>query len=191
MKEYQKNALLLAKHSILKQLWSPFPDIPRTWKLTSQWASFVTLMIDNKHLRWCIGSITSRRQLDSDIIANAKNAAFWDPRFPNLTKEEIDSVHLHIEITILSPLKEEKFKDYEWLFSYLWEKTPWLVIELNSYWATFLPAVWKHIPNPEEFLTHLIYKAWMEPEYFKKNFSNAKISTYTWEEFWAFWEEIV
>lgn len=50
----------------------------------------MTLKI-NDELRGCIGSIFPHTRLSEDIIENAKNAAFQDPRFDQLTMYEIES----------------------------------------------------------------------------------------------------
>ncbi len=62
---------------------------------------FVTLSLDGK-LRGCIGNIIGQYPLYLGVQNMAIQAAFHDPRFPSLTPEEFDA--LHIEISILSPL---------------------------------------------------------------------------------------
>jgi hypothetical protein len=60
---------------------------------------FVTLNM-NKNLRGCIGYILPIKQLYEAVIDNAYNAAYQDPRFMPVTKDEISK--LHIEISVLS-----------------------------------------------------------------------------------------
>ena len=75
-------------------------------KLKEKRGVFVTL---NKkgNLRGCIGTITSHCALYLAVIDMAEYAAFQDPRFPPLKKEELDEID--IEISVLTPL--EKVED--------------------------------------------------------------------------------
>lgn len=60
---------------------------------------FVTLTIDG-NLRGCIGFVEPIYPLGQAIVEAARSAAFHDPRFPPLTKEEF--VNVNIEISILT-----------------------------------------------------------------------------------------
>jgi AmmeMemoRadiSam system protein A len=62
---------------------------------------FVTLEVFGK-LRGCIGVIEPREPLRESIIHCAQSAAFHDPRFPSLQREEVSG--LKIEISVLSEL---------------------------------------------------------------------------------------
>ena len=64
---------------------------------------FVTLHL-NGRLRGCIGRFTSSSSLQSTIREMAKSAAFSDPRFPSLFRQEAPRVE--IEVSVLSPLKK-------------------------------------------------------------------------------------
>ena len=66
-------------------------------------SAFVTLTI-NEDLRGCIGTTDAREPLGEAIKHCAISAAFRDPRFPPLTKEEYPSIHL--EISVLSPFRK-------------------------------------------------------------------------------------
>jgi len=63
--------------------------------------AFVTLKEEGR-LRGCIGYILPRRPLYLAVQSAALAAAFQDPRFPPLAREELDKVE--IEISVLSPL---------------------------------------------------------------------------------------
>ncbi len=63
-------------------------------------ATFVTLSIRGR-LRGCIGDILPLRPLWDSVTARAGSAAFEDPRFPKLTREELDKVD--IEVSVLTP----------------------------------------------------------------------------------------
>ncbi|MDY6935484.1 MAG: AmmeMemoRadiSam system protein A [Spirochaetota bacterium] len=55
-------------------------------------------------LRGCMGYIKGLESIPETIINTARSSAFEDPRFPNLTEEEFNSID--IEISILSPIEE-------------------------------------------------------------------------------------
>ena len=84
--------------------------------------------MDNE-LRGCIGTIIPYTKLANDIIANAKNAAFQDPRFQQLTMYEIENNNLNIGITILSPMMDKKFADSAELLEFLEKEYCGLVIK--------------------------------------------------------------
>jgi AmmeMemoRadiSam system protein A len=64
--------------------------------------AFVTLH-KNERLRGCIGRMTAREPLEETVRAMAAEAAFRDPRFPPLTRDELDACR--IEISVLSPME--------------------------------------------------------------------------------------
>jgi len=184
MKDYQIESLQLVKKSILEEFFLDSTKwyIPKNDLLKKSWACFVTIKNSDKSLRWCIWSIVPYRDLYKDIISNAKSASFNDLRFEELKQEELKD--LYLEITILSPLKDKKFESIEDLLSYLKENKPWLIIKFWSKQATFLPSVWKEVPNEQSFLYHLLFKAWISDKEFVKNFDKVEFQVYTWEEFW-------
>ena len=194
MEAWQKEALSLAKTSILEEFWKASLAwyFPKNERLKEPGAAFVTLKKDDgsEHgsLRWCIGSLIAVRPLYEDIIINAKNAAFSDPRFSPLQEDETEN--LIIEISVLTQPQEVKFKSVEELLSYLNEKKPWLIIQLWIKQATFLPSVWEELPDPDQFLLHLIYKAWLTLEEFISNFDKFKIFVYGSIEFKDKWTNI-
>jgi len=65
--------------------------------------AFVTLKVRGR-LRGCVGTIEPRDSIRDVTPQMAVAAAMSDPRFGTLTTGEIE--HLHIEISILSPLRE-------------------------------------------------------------------------------------
>ena len=106
---FSKYVLKVAKASIIASInqeeFIPH-KIPAV--LTQFGASFVTLKL-NGELRGCIGSVYPTKPLILDIIDNAKNAAFQDPRFEPLTVEELEG--LEISVSILSAIERIDFKD--------------------------------------------------------------------------------
>jgi len=67
--------------------------------------AFVSLHTQNasgRSLRGCIGRMSANLPLIETVRTMAKEAAFGDPRFPPLRKEELS--RCHIEISALSPM---------------------------------------------------------------------------------------
>jgi len=117
---------------------------------------FVTLTI-NSQLRGCIGNLMSDKTILEGVKDNAVNAAFYDPRFPALTKKELDAVD--IEISLLTEPRPLAFSDDEDLLARLRPGIDGVIIRKNGRSATFLPQVWGQLPDKESFLNHLCSKA--------------------------------
>lgn len=156
--EDKKFLLDLARKSVEYYLenWKimPLPEkLPEIFR--KKRGCFVTLQ---KHgeLRGCIGNIGPDLPLDEAVIKNAVSAAFQDPRFPPLEKEELNEVK--IEISLLSLPKRLEYKDAEDLLSKLSHKDG-VIIEKDKQGATFLPQVWEQLPDKKEFLKQLCRKA--------------------------------
>ncbi|HJZ10885.1 MAG TPA: AmmeMemoRadiSam system protein A [Acidobacteriota bacterium] len=77
-------------------------SFPNEDYLQAPGAAFVTLKID-KELRGCIGATEARLPLGQTIVQCAIGAAFRDPRFPPLTREEYSLIG--VELSILSPMR--------------------------------------------------------------------------------------
>jgi len=98
----QKKLLKYARDVIRASLYHQGrPEAP-TLSTTLRCGAFVTLK-EAGSLRGCIGRMQSDDPLVTTVSEMAYAAAFEDPRFPLLRKEEIDLIT--IEITILSPLR--------------------------------------------------------------------------------------
>ena len=65
--------------------------------------AFVSLHTKDGDLRGCIGSIHPVAPLCQAVSGSAINAAFRDPRFYPVRKEEL--VDLHIEISVMGPIE--------------------------------------------------------------------------------------
>lgn len=134
-------------------------------KYCKKQACFVTITI-NDELRGCIGSLEPIQELYKDIIENSINAAFRDPRFPGLSKEEFDEIK--IEISILSIPKKLEFKDSDDLLKKINNKMG-LILKKGSYQSTFLPQVWEQLPDKIQFLEHLSQKAGLPKDTWKSS----------------------
>jgi len=99
-----------ARESIASELEGRKPnysDVPQAEgsALEKPCGAFVTLHavnVNERKLRGCIGRMTATLPLLQTVRLMAKEAAFSDPRFPPLRREELP--HCHIEISALSPM---------------------------------------------------------------------------------------
>ncbi len=172
-----KDLLEVARNTIKGRLFNleePQIDskgLPEVFQRTL--GNFVTITIEG-NLRGCIGHIIPRLPLIEGIRENAVNAAFRDPRFPPLTKDEFDRIE--IEISILTPPKELPYTDAEDLLRKLRPGIDGLIIKKGVYEATFLPQVWEQLPRKEHFLSHLCLKAGLPDDSWKTE--KLQVSTY-------------
>jgi hypothetical protein len=125
-------------------------------------ASFVTLEIETR-LRGCIGSLSAHRPLALDVACNAHAAAFADPRFDPLAREEFDGLSIHI--SVLSPREPLPVRDETDLCATLRRGIDGLILAEGEHRATFLPAVWSTLPRALDFVRQLKRKAGLPPEY--------------------------
>ncbi len=125
-------------------------------QLDEQRATFVTLNLEG-NLKGCIGSLIAHRTLLEDLIHNAKVAAFEDPRFAPLTKEEFKKVQ--VEISLLSTPQKVDYVNIEDLKSKIKINEDGVILKLGSYQSTFLPQVWEQLDSFESFFAHLCQKA--------------------------------
>lgn len=129
------------------------PDVP---VLKEKRGAFVTLKKKGQ-LRGCIGYIHALKPLGQTIYEMARAAAFGDPRFPPVTKEELPN--LSFEISVLTPLKE--IKDIEEIKV----GVHGLYIIKGSHAGLLLPQVATEYGwDRHTFLEHTCYKAGLAPQ---------------------------
>ena len=110
-KEEQQFLLALARETIAAKLEKREPVYPKRplggSALTKPCGAFVTLHIrdsrNEPQLRGCIGRMIASTALEKTVQTMALEAAFGDPRFNSLTREEYPRIS--IEISALSPLE--------------------------------------------------------------------------------------
>lgn len=162
---YSKYIINLAKNSIVSALngeeYVP-KEIPQV--LTQYGASFVTLNKENE-LRGCMGSVYPTKPLVLDIIDNAKNAAFHDPRFESLLPEELHKIS--VSISVLSSIERINFKDERDLLSKIYPHG--IIISERDRRAVYLPVVWEQLPERDVFFNSLKEKAGLPPNYFSRS----------------------
>ncbi len=166
--------LAIARASILNGLGMSSVPAKRNhhpWLLQHA-ASFVTLTMDGS-LRGCIGSLAASRPLGEDVAANARAAAFQDPRFPKLKREEWP--RCRVEVSLLSAPKPIAFADEAELLSLIQPGEDGLILECEGKRATFLPQVWENLPEKRQFLAELVKKAGLPAD---TRLARCKVSRY-------------
>lgn len=145
-------------------------------KLKQVRASFVTLQLDDD-LRGCIGSLEATRPLVDDINDNAYAAAFSDPRFSPLSREEFK--RLHLSISILTPAQPMIFSSEQDLLAQIKPGIDGLILTEGYKRATFLPSVWKSLTDEKDFLTHLKRKAGLPNNYWSESICIERYTTFS------------
>lgn len=152
-------------------------DLPLTgadaaW-LREPGATFITLL-QGTQLRGCIGTLEAWRPLADDLAANAVAAAFRDPRFKPLAREEFTVTE--VEVSLLSPMEPLHFEDEADALAKLRPNSDGVVFQYGHHRSTFLPQVWEQLPDRSEFMAHLKHKAGLPPDFWS---SEVKLSRYT------------
>jgi uncharacterized protein len=136
-------------------------------------ACFITLT-QRAQLRGCIGTLRAHRALVDDVKANARAAAFRDPRFKPLGPHELDDID--IEISVLSALRAVSFTNEPEALAQLTPGTDGVVFEYGYHSSTFLPQVWDQLADPAEFMAELKRKAGLPPDFWD---AEVKLMLYT------------
>ena len=177
----KKGLLKLARSAIAAQLKKeemidrPEPVSP---VLEENRGCFVTLH-KRSMLRGCIGTIEPIKPLVKAVEENAVNAAFRDPRFPPLTEAELSEID--IEISVLTVPEVLEYEDGADLKAKLSPGIHGVILSQGWHQATFLPQVWKQLPDTHAFLDHLCQKGGIGPECWRKG--DVVVKTYKAEYF--------
>jgi len=147
--------------------------------LAAQGASFVTLTIAAE-LRGCIGTLEAHRSLIEDVRKNARAAAFDDPRFSPLRREEFDAVS--VEVSLLSTPEPLAVKTEAEALACLRPHIDGVVLEYDWHRATFLPQVWEQLPNPRKFLQQLKRKAGLSEDFWADKVLVSRYAVQKWKE---------
>lgn len=151
----------LAATAISARLAGAPPDgrPPATRTLRAMGASFVTLERAGT-LRGCIGTLEPVRPLYRDVIHNAVRA-MADPRLPAVTAA--DWPDLDVKVSVLSCAEPLPVAGLAELLAALRPGVDGLTLADGQRRATFLPAVWAKLPEPERFLNALLDKGGWPP----------------------------
>lgn len=137
-------------------------------------ATFVTLQQAGQ-LRGCIGTLEARSPLVQDVADHGFAAAFEDPRFLPLKKQELPELEIHI--AVLSPSEPLHFSSEEELLAQLRPGIDGLILHLGQRRSTFLPAVWSSLPDPYTFFVQLKQKAGLPLDFWSDELQVARYTT--------------
>ena len=129
-------------------------------------ATFVTLRQAGA-LRGCIGALQARQPLHEDVRAHAVAAAFDDPRFPPLAREEFAA--LQIEVSVLGEAEPLAAASEAEARAALRRGVDGVTLEWRGRRATFLPQVWEQLPQAAAFLNALKLKAGLPPDFWAED----------------------
>lgn len=181
-----KILLLLARHAIADSLGvAPAPDRTGPPDLSSHpelarpGAVFVTLTRHGE-LRGCIGSLEARRPLAEDVVANARAAAFSDPRFAPLTADEFAGIR--IEVSLLTPAQALSVSSEADAIAQLRPQVDGVILEVGGQRGTFLPQVWESLPDARQFLRELKRKAGLPADFWSNDVKLSRYQVEKWKE---------
>lgn len=126
-------------------------------------ASFVTLT-EHGQLRGCIGTLEAYRSLGRDVADHAVDASAHDPRFFPVEPEEYPL--LEVEVSVLGkpiPMAVNSRAELERTLQP--DHDGVILSDRSGRRATFLPQVWEQLPDPHDFVSHLLAKAGINPSY--------------------------
>lgn len=175
--EQGRTLLRLARAAIARELGFVSHDLPRSDWLELPGATFVTLTLHGR-LRGCIGSLEAHRALHDDVRHNAVAAAFRDPRFPPLSREEF--AETVIEVSLLGTPEALPCSDEADALSRLRPGQDGVILEYGQSRATYLPQVWAQLPEPADFIGHLKEKAGLPATFWSKD---VRLSRYDVQKF--------
>lgn len=158
--------LVLARKAIQSRLFGEKLDVDEELKkrYKSKRMVFVTLKTAGE-LRGCIGLLKPRPLWES-VIEQARNAAFNDPRFTPLTKEEFRNIK--IEISVLTEPEEIKNRKAEMRNSIVIGRDG-LIIEKNGCCGLLLPQVFtEYNTTPLEAIEMTCEKAGLQRDSWKE-----------------------
>ncbi|MBI5269081.1 MAG: AmmeMemoRadiSam system protein B [Burkholderiales bacterium] len=160
-------ALAVARNAIAAALGEPLVDEPPHPALDQPGACFVTLHTADGELRGCIGRLEPEGTLRAQLSANARAAAFRDPRFPPLQRHEWAG--MAVEVSLLGPLSgidapPGGMTEAE-AAAALRPGVDGVVLSWRGHQGTFLPQVWEQLPEPAGFLSALKRKAGLAPDF--------------------------
>lgn len=172
----------LAREALLEIL-TDRPSTPRddAWLLRPA-ATFVTLHQVPGRLRGCIGATRATKPLLHDLRENTRAAALEDPRFPPLTAQELQHDPVSLSVSLLSPLAPVRAASEADLLGRLRPGVDGLVLEWGRCCGTFLPQVWRQLPEPADFLAHLRRKAGLPERFWAPDLRVWTFTVRSWQE---------
>jgi AmmeMemoRadiSam system protein A len=136
-----------ARARVREELGGPAAVAPEAPWIAEPAATFVTLRWRDGELQGCIGTLEPDRGILADVAANAVAAATRDPRGERFELADVDD--LHVELSILSPLEPIASQ------ADIRIGIDGVVLIYRGRRATFLPVMWKQLPDLLTFMREL------------------------------------
>ena len=171
--------LAIARHAIAARFGIEASAVTPPAELSQPGASFVTLT-QNGQLRGCIGSLEPYRALAVDVAENALAAAFRDPRFAPLERDEL--ARTRIEVSLLGAAQAIDFACEDDAIARLRPGIDGVILSHGSRRATFLPQVWESLPDPHHFIAELKLKAGLPADFWDSAISLARYQVKKWKD---------
>jgi AmmeMemoRadiSam system protein A len=142
-----------------RRRWRPDPaEYPSA--LQEPQAAFVTIKRCGR-LMGCVGTLAAGEPLVVAVADRARAAALDDPRFTGVRADDLPD--LEVSVSVLSPPTPLAVDGYDELVAAIRPGVDGVVIDASRHHATFLPAVWDDLPDPEQFVGALWHKAGIAP----------------------------
>lgn len=169
----------IARAALLEHFGRVHPPIAVPEELRAPGAAFVTLT-ERGRLRGCVGSTEAAEPLVASVRRSAVSAAVRDRRFPTLRSDELDDVAIAVSVlSHLEPIPADQRRDVE---RSIVPGLDGLVVRSGSRSATFLPQVWRDLPETGDFLDALLHKAGLEAGSWPTDLAAWKYRARTWRE---------
>ena len=175
----EQTLLHVARAAIAKELGFISDDLPRPAWMEEHAATFVTLTLQGR-LRGCIGSLEANQPLIDDVRQNAVAAAFQDPRFAPLTKEEFAAVV--IDVALLSTPELIRSSSEKEALTHLNPGIDGVTLEYGSRRASFLPHAWAASPDPQVFLALLKEQVGLAEDFWSADIKLSRFTIRKWRE---------
>lgn len=141
--------------------------------------NYVRLILDNK-TRGAVGNLPGRQPLVADINQNAYDAAFEDPRFPPVTREEIRQII--IEITVLTHPQIIVVDNEQQLLDSIHPGEEGLLLSEGVHQSHLMPSDWRRFPDPATFVGELKRKAGLPQDYWSDTLHISRFDTISFRE---------
>ncbi len=170
-----------ALENFLKEGEEPEVDEELPEQMEEERGVFVTLE-KNDNLRGCIGRPMPRQPFIEGLVNSAINAATRDPRFPEVSPEELDDIT--VEVSMLTVPEEVEVEDSEKYPEKIEVGRDGLIVKYGGAEGLLLPQVpvdndW----DSEEFLSQTCVKAGLSPDaWIKEDISLEKFSAQVFKE---------
>lgn len=171
--------LVIARNAIGERFGVDASDYGALPRLAEPGATFVTLT-QHGALRGCIGSLAPYRALADDVAQNAIAAAFRDPRFAPLGRNELPITR--IEVSLLGATQPIACSDEADAIARLRPGLDGVILSHGTRRATFLPQVWESLPEPRRFLAELKREAGLPADFWDAAMRVERYTVDKWSE---------